>query len=101
MKGAIEGEKCSACHDLTKRKKNIVGPFLWGIIGRPAGGVRRYAYSEPFKKKVEKRLVWTTRNLDLFLKNPKEYIPGTRMLFAGIKDNQRRADLILFLRTLQ
>ncbi len=99
--GAIESEKCGACHDLTEKKRNIVGPYLWGIVGRPAGGVVRYAHSEPFKKKIADGLVWTTHNLDEFLQDPKAFIPGTKMLFDGIKDDKRRANLIRFLKTLK
>lgn len=100
--GAIEGEKCGACHDRTDRKRNIVGPYLWGVVGRPAGGVLKFSYSEPFKKKVAAgSLVWTTQNLDEFLQNPKGFIPGTKMLFEGIKDDGRRASLIQYLRTLK
>ncbi len=99
--GAIEGEKCGACHDRTKKKKNIVGPYLWEIVGRPAGGVVRYSYSKAFKKKIAGGLIWNTQNLDAFLQDPKGFIPGSKMLFDGIKDDKRRANLIRYLKTLK
>jgi len=101
-RGRIESEKCGACHDLGPEKKNIVGPYLMGVVGRPAGGVLEYPFSQPFKKAVAQGLkVWNTKNLDDFITDPDAVIPGTKMIFPGIKDDQRRQDLIVYLRTLK
>ncbi len=100
-RGRIMAEKCQACHDLSKKKKNIVGPYLFGIVGRPAGGVVTFKYSDAFMQKADAGLVWTTKDLDRYLTNPKHFIPGTKMLFAGISDPQKRDNLITYLRTLK
>ncbi|HAT50540.1 MAG: hypothetical protein HQL07_16985 [Nitrospirae bacterium] len=101
-RGRMESEKCGACHDLSSEKKMIIGPFLMGVVGRPAGSVVGFAFSQPFMEAVEKGLrVWNTKNLDQFLADPKAMIPGTKMVFAGIRDHQRRKDLITYLKTLK
>ena len=100
-RGKIVAEKCGACHDLSKRKKNIVGPFLFGVVGRPAGGVVNFKYSQAFQKKAKVGLVWTTKELDEFLTNPRHFIPGTKMLFAGIGNPKQRDNLLTYLRTLK
>ena len=100
-RGKIVAEKCGACHDLSKRKRKIVGPPLFGIVGRPAGGVVAYKYSPAFLKKSSAGLVWTTKNLDTYLSNPKQFIPGTKMLFSGIGNLKQRENLITYLRTLK
>lgn len=101
-RGRIESEKCGACHDLSSEKKVIIGPFLMGVVGRPAGRVVGFAFSQPFMEAVAKGLeVWNTKNLDQFLTDPKAMIPGTKMVCVGIKDHQRRKDLITYLKTLK
>ncbi|MBF0195077.1 MAG: cytochrome c family protein [Magnetococcales bacterium] len=100
-RGRIVAEKCGACHDLTKRKRNIVGPPLFGIVGRPSGGVVSFKYSKGFKKKASEGLVWTIKNLDTYLTNPKEFIPGTKMLFSGVSNPKQRENLLTYLRTLK
>ncbi len=100
-RGKIVAEKCGACHDLSKRKRNIVGPPLFGIVGRPSGGVVSFKYSKAFKQKTADGLVWTIANLDTYLTNPKEFIPGTKMLFAGVINPKQRKNLLTYLRTLK
>ncbi|MBF0454138.1 MAG: cytochrome c family protein [Magnetococcales bacterium] len=100
-RGKIVSEKCGACHDLSKRRRNVVGPHLFALLGRPAGGVVTYDYSDALQQKAKDGLVWTTQNLDHYLTNPRAFIPETKMLFAGISNPQKRADLITYLRTLK
>ncbi|MBF0128342.1 MAG: hypothetical protein HQM02_14160 [Magnetococcales bacterium] len=100
-RGRVVAEQCLACHDLTRDKKNIIGPYLWGVVGRPAGSAEQFTYSRPFLEKVQPDLRWTPHHLDQFLTAPNRFVPDTRMLFAGIPDKQRRTDLIAFLQTLQ
>ncbi|MBF0134511.1 MAG: hypothetical protein HQL75_18230 [Magnetococcales bacterium] len=101
-RGRIESEKCGACHDLSSEKKVIIGPFLMGVVGRPAGRVVGFDFSQPFMEAVAQGLeVWNTKNLDQFLTDPKAMISGTKMVCVGIKDQQRRKDLITYLKTLK
>ncbi|MBF0181874.1 MAG: hypothetical protein HQM03_17795 [Magnetococcales bacterium] len=100
-RGRAVAETCRACHDLSRDKKNVIGPYLWNIVGRQAGVIDDFAYSASFLEKTGPEWRWTPLHLDRFLNDPKGMIPETRMLFAGIKDPQRRADLIAYLQTLQ
>ncbi|MEO5377499.1 MAG: hypothetical protein H7832_06925 [Magnetococcus sp. DMHC-6] len=100
-KGEIHAEKCAACHDLTQKKEIIVGPYLWGIVGRPAGQVIGFPYSEGFKNKIGQGMVWSSKNLEDFIKNPRGFIPDTKMLFDGIPRSEQRHDLLIYLRTLK
>lgn len=100
-RGRIIAEQCGACHDLTREKKNIIGPYLWNIINRQAGSIETFTYSQPFLQTTKQTLRWTPLNLENFLKSPQTFIKDTRMLFSGIKDDRQRADLIAFLHTLQ
>lgn len=97
-KGEQTAKQCMACHSLTDAS-NRVGPSLFGIYGRKPGIAEGYSYSEPFKKYATTADVWNDATLDVWLKEPNHDIPGTKMTFAGIKDDAVRADLIAFLKT--
>ena len=92
-------KKCSACHQVKKEAPSAVAPNLWGIVNRPKAAQADYAakYSEALKAKGGE---WTYENLALFLHQPKAYVPGTKMVFNGIKDPAEIAGLIAYLRTL-
>lgn len=87
--------KCRACHDVKKDGKNKIGPKIWNIVGAKRGAVDGFEYSAAL---VEKPGVWTYESLNAFLAKPKDYIPGTKMSFAGIKKVKDRANLIAYLR---
>lgn len=89
--------KCKACHEVGK-DQNKVGPHLVKIINRPAAHVEGFNYSSALKKAAEEGLVWTEENLDKWLENPKKFIPGNRMAFAGLKKEQDRQDVIAYMR---
>ncbi|MBK0397910.1 cytochrome c family protein [Limibaculum sp. M0105] len=91
--GAKVFNKCKACHTL-EEGKNRVGPYLWGIIGRPVASAEGYAYSDALKAKGGE---WTAANLDAFLADPKGWAPGNKMSFAGVRDAEDRANLIVYL----
>ncbi len=91
-------KKCTACHSTAKDGANKIGPKLWDVVGRPVASVADFSYSGGLEKKAEE--TWSYANLDAFLTKPKDWAPGTKMAFAGIKDAARRAALIAFLRTL-
>ncbi len=88
--------KCKACHDLAQGGKNKIGPHLWGIVATPAAQVAGFAYSDALKKLAGKP--WTFEELDKYLTNPKEYAPGTKMSFPGLKKPEERAALLRWLR---
>lgn len=92
-------KKCKACHEIGPEAKSKVGPLLTGIVGRPAASIEGFAYSEALIAKRAEGLIWTPETLDPYLKNPKEFIPGAKMVFAGIKKDQERADVIAYLAT--
>jgi len=97
-KGKSTAKQCELCHTLTKGGPNRIGPNLWNIVGGARGEDRGgFAFSDAMKKKGGK---WTYDELFKFLKNPQAYIPGTKMTFAGVDNDQRRADVIAYLRTL-
>jgi cytochrome c len=96
---AAAGEKvflqCKACHQVGETAKNVVGPVLNGVIGRPAGSVAGYAYSEANKKSG---LTWDEATFREYIKDPKAKVPGTKMAFAGLKDEQKVNDLVAYLK---
>ena len=96
--GAEVFKKCRACHDVGPEAKNKVGPSLNEIIGRKAGTIEGFTYSEANKSAGGKGLVWTEDVLSKYLENPLAFMPGTKMAFAGLKDPQDRKDIIAFLK---
>lgn len=97
---AAAGEKvfavCKACHQVGDSAKNVVGPILNGLFGRKAGAVEGYNFTEANKKSG---IVWDEATFGEYIKDPKAKIPGTKMAFAGIKDEQKIKDLIAYLHT--
>ena len=96
-KGKATAKQCQACHSLEKGGPNRVGPNLWGVVDRPRASHPGFNYSAAMKAKGGK---WTYDELDKFIINPRGDIPGTAMTFAGIKNDQQRADVIDYLHTL-
>jgi cytochrome c len=97
--GAEVFKKCRACHDVGPAAKNKVGPVLNDIIGRKGGTVEGFEYSIANRTAGAKGLVWTEDVLLKYLENPLTFMPGTKMAFAGLKDEQDRKDLIAYLKT--
>jgi cytochrome c len=97
-KGEDVFKKCRACHDVGPDAKNKVGPILNGLIGRKAGTVEGFNYSEANKEAGSKGLVWTEDVLFKYLENPLTFMPRTKMAFAGLKDEQDRKDVIEYLK---
>jgi cytochrome c2 len=96
--GADVYKKCRACHDVGPDAKNKVGPPLNGILGRQAGTIEGFNYSDANKQAGVKGLVWTEEVMFKYLEAPLTFMPGTKMAFAGLKDAQDRRDLIAYLK---
>jgi cytochrome c len=88
---------CMTCHTLQKGEPNKIGPNLYGVVGRPRASEPGYDYSAAMKAKGGS---WTFDELNKFLSGPRNYIPGTKMTFAGFDSEHQRADVIAYLRTL-
>jgi cytochrome c len=89
-------KKCHACHNVGEGAKNAVGPILNGIVGRKAGSVEGYNYSDANKSSG---ITWDAATLDVYLTNPKAKVPGTKMAFPGLPADKDRADVIAYLST--
>jgi cytochrome c len=92
--GAKIFKKCAACHSITQGGSNKIGPALWGVLGRKAGSVSDYKYS---KAMVAYGKAWSFEEMNDFLIKPKDWIKGTKMSFAGLKNPKERAAVILYM----
>jgi cytochrome c len=96
---AAAGEKdfvvCRACHQIGPTAKNGVGPSLNGVVGRKAGTYPGFSYSAANKNS---NLTWDEATLEKYLANPQGVVPGTKMVFPGLKDPQKVKDVIAFLK---
>lgn len=93
--GAKSFNKCRPCHQIGETAKNIVGPVLNGLFGRKSGSIEGYNYSEANKGSG---ISWDEAVFAEYIKDPKAKIPGTKMVFAGIKNEQEIKDLTAFLK---
>lgn len=97
--GQAVSKKCTSCHTFDKGGKHGVGPNQWGLVGSHFGHADGYSYSAALLAMKEKK--WGFQELSDFLADPKKYIPGNKMAFAGVKNPQDRANLIAYLNTLK
>ena len=93
---AVFKSQCSICHS-PQAGRNMTGPSLFGVVGRPAGKEAGFHYSPANR---DSGLTWDTATLDRYLTNPREVVPHTIMGYGGLKDATKRADLIAYLATL-
>ena len=96
-KGQATARQCQACHTFEKGGPNRVGPNLWGVVNRARASEAGFNYSAAMKGKGGN---WSFDELNKFLANPRSYIPGTAMTFAGLSRPEQRADVIDYLHTL-
>jgi cytochrome c len=90
-------KKCMACHAIDD--KNKIGPSLKGIVGRKAATVEGFKYSDAMLAKAAEGVVWDEATLTAYLPDPKAFVPGTKMVFPGLKKPEEVTDLIAFLKT--
>jgi cytochrome c len=88
--------QCRSCHTVARDGSNMTGPHLWGVVGRKAGSVPDFHYSDGLKASG---LTWTPENLDRWIAGPRKVVPDTKMTFLGIQDAKNRRDVIAYLRT--
>jgi cytochrome c len=93
-KGEQVFKRCQACH-VVNQPANRVGPTLQGVIGRKAGSVEGFKYSEANKNSG---VTWDEATLDKYLADPKAFMPGNKMAFPGLKKPEERADVIAYLK---
>ena len=92
---AAFNRRCAVCHGVAEGQ-NKVGPSLHGVVGRTSGSVPNFNYS-PAMKSAGK--TWDAASIDTYLQDPKAYVPGNRMILAGIKDEAERQNIIAYLET--
>jgi cytochrome c len=95
--GEVLYRPCRACHMIGDGAVNRVGPHLNGLVGRPVGAVAGYEFSEDMAEAGAAGATWSEAALDGFLSGPRDYFPGTRMVFRGIRSDEDRAHLIAYL----
>jgi cytochrome c len=95
--GKTAFKKCALCHT-AEAGKNKIGPSLFGIVGRKSASLENFNYSEAMKKFDH---TWDAETLDTYLADPRATVPGTKMIFLGIKEKTERDDVIAYLETLK
>jgi len=102
---AAAGERafrmCTPCHQVTPDGRNTLGPNLFGVMERKAGALAGYRYSGAMMTRAAAGLVWDEAALRGYLADPRKFLPGGSMAFAGIRDANRMDDLIAYLRTVK
>ena len=93
--GQLHFNLCRACHTITPGGPNMTGPNLYGVFGRKVASNADYSYSSALSAKS---WTWDADHLDKWLASPRTYVPGTKMSFYGIPDNEDRRDLIAYLK---
>ena len=87
-------KKCTACHQIAADGKNMIGPNLWGVIGRTSGSISDYKYSKAMKAHGKE---WSFEEMNSYLIKPQAHIKGTKMAFAGLRKEKDRASVILYM----
>lgn len=93
--GAAVFNKCRACHQVGATAKNTIGPHLNGLVGRKSASVDGYNYSAASKKAD---ITWDEENVAAYIRNPRGFMPGTKMAFAGLTKDSEVENLLTFLK---
>lgn len=96
-KGKQVFKQCALCHT-NEPGKNKIGPSLFGVVGRKAGTISNFSYTDAMKNSGK---VWTPQELDTYLTDPRKVVPGTKMIFPGLKNEADRQNVIAYLETLK
>jgi cytochrome c len=99
-RGQAAIRKCQSCHNFGAGEPNKAGPGLYGVVGRVEGSHEGFAYSDGMLAHRDAGDTWTYENLNHFLTKPSDYVPGTKMSFAGVRTAEERADILAYLQTL-
>lgn len=101
---AVEGEaqfrKCMACHSVGEGAASRIGPVLNDVFGRRAGTYPGFSYSKVMVDAGKKGLIWSPETVSEWITAPRAFLPGTKMAFVGVKDDEERANIIAYLLTL-
>ena len=98
--GQAATQVCQACHNFTAAGTNMIGPGLYGVVGRKPGSHSGFAYSQAMTDFGSKNPAWDYQRIFEFIKGPQAYVSGTKMTYAGLKDPQSRINVIAYLHTL-
>lgn len=88
--------RCAACHEVGEGAENGVGPILSGLVGRQAGTVPDFEYSDAMREAGAAGLAWTVADLQAYLERPRDVVPGTKMAFPGLRSEEDRNDVIAY-----
>jgi cytochrome c len=97
-RGQAAARACQACHTFDQGGAHRIGPNLWDIVGQTIAHHDDYAYSDALRARSDE--TWTYELLDAVPRNPREFAPGTKMAYAGMRRDDQRHELIAYLRTL-
>jgi cytochrome c len=98
--GERVARRCAACHTFEEGGANGTGPYLWGVMGRDVAEVDGFRYSSAMQEYAEGGTEWMYQNMYDYLENPRGYVPGTAMSFAGLRDQEDRINIIAYMRSL-
>lgn len=99
-RGTAAVRKCQSCHNFGEGEPNKQGPNLYHIVNATKAHMPDFAYSDILLQQKAEGQVWSYENLNAFLENPRNYAPGTKMAFAGVRSPEERADILAYLQTL-